>query len=513
MKFIYLPFIAMLASSANYVLAHPASFEVASGSQSGPANIALHARHRGNGNDNRHSSSSKTKSKTKTRSRSRTSTKRPTSTSKRPSSTPNPSLTAAAAINIDQQQVPITYIDPEADLSNPMINKPLDVVPIRGILNDTANAMSPGATITNVDPAVDLANPVINKPFDVAPIGFIPGNVPTVPGFPPQMVTMTMWVTKTVAFTQFPGSLVPIPTSVAYDVDYSDDTDSGAPDQTSVAGPLSSNAASATRAPIQASVVAPTATTPVPIQVQTPLIVDPVDAFFPVLATVGVPIATTLGVPFSPMPATVGVPIATTPGVPFVPAQQSTSTVPIVAATPSPTPAAATGDAFDFVFQQSRSDSPNSPNASPEIAALITEGMQKAVVAYNKFAVSAKQSRRSVNVYYDPAVPTADASYQGSIRFGNMFGYRVSLHEMSHVIGIGTHPAWPSLIKDGLWTGTNGIAQLKAFDGPDAVLHADSMHFWPYGLNYDTEWSDGIDKKHVLMVDAMLKDMQAVSPQ
>jgi len=34
---------------------------------------------------------------------------------------------------------------------------------------------------------------------------------------------------------------------------------------------------------------------------------------------------------------------------------------------------------------------------------------------------------------------------------------------------------------DGKWTGKEGKKLLQELDGPNAVLYADTMHFWPYG--------------------------------
>ena len=48
----------------------------------------------------------------------------------------------------------------------------------------------------------------------------------------------------------------------------------------------------------------------------------------------------------------------------------------------------------------------------------------------------------------------------------------------------------------------HGTAQVKAFDGSSAVLSADSLHMWPYGLNYDSEWNSTSAFRNVYMVGA-----------
>jgi hypothetical protein len=133
----------------------------------------------------------------------------------------------------------------------------------------------------------------------------------------------------------------------------------------------------------------------------------------------------------------------------------------------------------------------------------ITDAMDAAVALYNTHGVFKKQ----VWANNSPGTPTADANYEGWINFGGSINTRVALHEISHTLGIGTHPNWQANIRDGKWTGRHALAQLREFDGKDAVLHTDRMHFWPYGLNFDNESSKENDVRHVLMVAAMRKDM------
>lgn len=134
----------------------------------------------------------------------------------------------------------------------------------------------------------------------------------------------------------------------------------------------------------------------------------------------------------------------------------------------------------------------------------IVRSMDEAVALYNKHGVFKK--RMTAN--NSPGTPTADANYDGWINFGGSINTRVALHEISHTLGVGTHPNWGRNIKDGKWTGRHALEQLREFDGKDAVLHADRMHFWPYGLNFDNESSPVNDVRHVKMVAALRKDME-----
>jgi hypothetical protein len=115
--------------------------------------------------------------------------------------------------------------------------------------------------------------------------------------------------------------------------------------------------------------------------------------------------------------------------------------------------------------------------------------------------------KKQVTANNSPGTPTADANFDGWINWGGSISRRVALHEIAHTLGIGTHPEWQANIKDGKWTGRHAIKQLREFDGPAAVLYADRMHFWPYGLNFDQESSPENDLRFVKMLTAFRKDL------
>ena len=150
---------------------------------------------------------------------------------------------------------------------------------------------------------------------------------------------------------------------------------------------------------------------------------------------------------------------------------------------------------------------------------LITTAMDQAIAYYNCYTNITKADK----VEYDSSVKTADGNSNGTIRFGSDKGYmsmRVAMHEISHTVGIGTASKWGSLVaipsggSSGPWTGANGIAQRQALL-PDVwqqqgqeVLTADTQHFWPYGLNLDTDYKSEADLLgHCAMVLAIRKDM------
>jgi hypothetical protein len=137
------------------------------------------------------------------------------------------------------------------------------------------------------------------------------------------------------------------------------------------------------------------------------------------------------------------------------------------------------------------------------IRAQIVYAMDGAVAQYNRHGTFNKH----LYVNYNPAVPTAQASYNGTIDFGGQIGYRTALHETAHALGVGTIANWSANLQSGIWTGSNGAQQIHAFDGPSAVINSDGTHFWPYGLNYDNEGGTENFRRHVLMIAAFRKDM------
>ncbi|MBC8097232.1 MAG: hypothetical protein H7Y43_15615 [Akkermansiaceae bacterium] len=145
----------------------------------------------------------------------------------------------------------------------------------------------------------------------------------------------------------------------------------------------------------------------------------------------------------------------------------------------------------------------NSGSWPTDIRARIISAMDGAVAQYNRYGTFTK----SLYVNYNPAVPTAQASYNGTIDFGGSINYRTALHEIAHTLGVGTHGSWSAHLQGGLWTGTNGIQKVREFDGPAANINSDGIHFWPYGLNYDNEGGTENFRRHVLMVAAFRKDM------
>ncbi|RSL40133.1 hypothetical protein CEP53_013575 [Fusarium sp. AF-6] len=133
----------------------------------------------------------------------------------------------------------------------------------------------------------------------------------------------------------------------------------------------------------------------------------------------------------------------------------------------------------------------------------IEEAMRRAVARYSRFTDASK----TIRVYYAPGVPTAEANYNGDLRFGSNRAYmteRTAMHEIAHTLGVGQTAAFDRNCAANNWPSANRL--LQSFDGANARISCGGGHFWPYGLNYDNEWSETNANRHVQMIDAMLAD-------
>ncbi|HEX2670891.1 MAG TPA: hypothetical protein VHM25_08465 [Polyangiaceae bacterium] len=155
----------------------------------------------------------------------------------------------------------------------------------------------------------------------------------------------------------------------------------------------------------------------------------------------------------------------------------------------------------------------SSPTATEQTAYdKIKTAMDKAISYYDCYTSITK----SLSVSYVPSVETADGNINGSIRFGSnttYMDYRSAMHEIGHTVGIGQASNWSSFIANGLFTGEHAAAQLNAINATLSKplyteLHADTQHFWPYGLNQQSEVKSEADLIfHCQMVVAIRQDL------
>jgi len=138
----------------------------------------------------------------------------------------------------------------------------------------------------------------------------------------------------------------------------------------------------------------------------------------------------------------------------------------------------------------------------------LTTAMDEAVRYYNCYTDLDKQ----LWVNYNPSVPTAEANIDGWMSFGRDRNYMVlptAMHEIAHTLGIGYYNFGSMTDSNGIWTGQNANTVLASIpNARDTQLHADSMHFWPYGLNYASEYENEDDLiNHCRLVVAIRQDM------
>lgn len=109
-----------------------------------------------------------------------------------------------------------------------------------------------------------------------------------------------------------------------------------------------------------------------------------------------------------------------------------------------------------------------------------------------------------IPVVYGSGTPTADASFQGQIRFGGTIGRRTALHEASHWFGAGTTWDYANRVWDGAFHGYITDRRIHSYDGSESRIGGDRAHFWPYGNNYDNESWD--PQRSIGIVSAMRAD-------
>ena len=107
-----------------------------------------------------------------------------------------------------------------------------------------------------------------------------------------------------------------------------------------------------------------------------------------------------------------------------------------------------------------------------DAATRIRNAINAAVAVYNEWSNYTK----TINVYYNSGVATADGNYNGTIRFGAGSQYQNDLtafHEVNHVMGCGTYGTWGSNVDNTakLWLGTAGIAMSEQYFPDLSLIH------------------------------------------
>ncbi|RQO65319.1 hypothetical protein DBR43_31240 [Pedobacter sp. KBW06] len=150
-------------------------------------------------------------------------------------------------------------------------------------------------------------------------------------------------------------------------------------------------------------------------------------------------------------------------------------------------------------------------NPTPEQLAAY-DRLQMPVDSASWYIKNFTSATKHVYLNYDPGVATADANNEGWMRFGASTGVqniRTMLHEMNHTLGTGTSAWWSGKIVGGKYQGEHVNALLKKIQNSnvDVQLSGDTQHWWPYGLNQNSEVTSSWDYVYnCLIIEAMRKD-------
>lgn len=173
----------------------------------------------------------------------------------------------------------------------------------------------------------------------------------------------------------------------------------------------------------------------------------------------------------------------------------------------APTPKDSCPGTGEVSFNFVRKENPTA--AEQEAYGRIQNAMEEATALYNCYT----SLKRVVTVYYNPDVPTANASHQsGVMNFGGSISTRTALHEYGHIFGVG-FGNFKSWLVDGKFTGPRVSALIKKIDNnPAAVINGGGTHIWPYGLNFPKEDSEQARINHCLIVEALAADIKKLGP-
>jgi hypothetical protein len=153
------------------------------------------------------------------------------------------------------------------------------------------------------------------------------------------------------------------------------------------------------------------------------------------------------------------------------------------------------------------------PAVHPQYYDLLKTALDSACYYYNKYTTF----EANIDVYYNDGIPTAQASYRGSIGYGPNTTYMwvgTTMHEMAHYFGSGTTQAWKNLMVGGVWQGPVAQALCQEIAGTNLKgdNNSNPIHYWPTGINYRSEVSsvqDLID--HARIVQAMIVEDAGIS--
>ena len=168
-------------------------------------------------------------------------------------------------------------------------------------------------------------------------------------------------------------------------------------------------------------------------------------------------------------------------------------------------------DSFKTIVPGNVSVTYNMPTAPTGVEATfwkeIKKSVDSAVWYFNNYTSATKQYW----INYSPGTPTADCNNEGWIRVGSSSNYwtiGTMMHEMNHGMGTGTTTWWSSIMKGGVYTGENATKIVRLCkNNPDLVLSGDAQHWWPGGINQNSEVTSSWDYVYnALIIEGMRQD-------
>ncbi|EGG05359.1 uncharacterized protein MELLADRAFT_64159 [Melampsora larici-populina 98AG31] len=136
----------------------------------------------------------------------------------------------------------------------------------------------------------------------------------------------------------------------------------------------------------------------------------------------------------------------------------------------------------------------------------IEGAMEAAVARYNRFVKL--EVEKQLKVEYSPTVETARSNHDlGVIQFGPNSEYwteRQALHEIAHTLGVGFR-AFNERCENKTWYNATSVLRQLSKD-PQAEITCGGQHFWPYGMNYEKEFSEENADIHCQIIQEMIYD-------
>lgn len=120
----------------------------------------------------------------------------------------------------------------------------------------------------------------------------------------------------------------------------------------------------------------------------------------------------------------------------------------------------------------------------------ITANVQTACDYFNNYSNLSKYEYINYSSSYGT---TADSNIEGWVRFCSQYSARTAQHEFAHTVGVGTASNWASKFdSSGSYDGEVTQQTLRAIYRDQTLwVKRSGIHFWPCGLNYDSEVTSG----------------------